>query len=481
MSLRTFFLRIISITYLLVPNIIFLISWIKPVFSVVLVLIILSFFVYIIESEKKRINADSNTNVKFPWILLVISLLSCVLFGIGEFREQTVDWGTNNFKIYDLVTLDWPTYYPKFSSYSCYYWAYYLPTAFLGKLVGIEYCRYFILIWSWIGISLIYLLLFEYKKSIKFVLLFVLFNNANIILLIIDLLNIPYFEHFIKYANVHLSDFNLAFWSPMVCSLQWVPQHLIPAGIVTLFLINPTGQRDYKADLFMYLCAILWSPLICIGLIPVILPKLWVNRNAINPFKSFPTYLLMILPFIPIALYLTANNAINTSGINDFIWNASPYWFDGYVVFLLINLGVWFWLLKEQLLSKNPYLIASLAAFAIFPLYRMGLFNDLLYRGIIPASFCLGIAILDGIERLIGTHQRKYYVGIALLLFLSVPSWIRLYEGCLPSQPFTTIEHPFTKNSKNTFDYLNEFYGANTIDQYKLREDSIFEKYFLNK
>lgn len=479
-------LRIASLTYLLIPNFIFLATWLKPTLGLFFGIILL--YVFWGESIREEIQIaiptqqSAKVNPKTLIILALIALGLCLCFGVGEYRSQVIDWGANNFKVYDLVTHKWPVYYENVKAYCCYYWGYYLTTAVLGKVMGLAYCKYLILIWSWIGVFLILLWLLSLKNSLLVVVLFLLFNNANMVLLPIDLLDIPFFETCIKYVNVHLNGFNINFWSPMITSFQWVPQHLIPAGITTLFLMQPSEQKSYKSDALIFMSTVLWSPLISIGLVPIVLAKLWATRQQVKLFQDFWKYVLIGIPFIPVALYLTANNTINnTTNVNQFIWNSSPYWLRGYLIFIMSNLLIWYGLLKPQLKAQNPFLIISLVSIALLALYRMGICNDLLFRGAIPASFALGVAIVTQLDKLRGENNKskKYILWLSFFLYCSIPSVYRIYQGILPSQPTTTIESPFMPNSTNIMDFLDTQYEPNASEQYTLKKHSIFEEYLM--
>ncbi|MGX7690032.1 hypothetical protein ACWA1C_22885 [Flectobacillus roseus] len=477
-------LRITSLIYLFIPNLIFTGAWFKDIISLPLACLLLLF---VFDSIRSELNQDKFSSpitylpLKDIIVLLLLGIGLCLVFGIGEYRQQTVDWGTNNFKVYDLVNYKWPTYYEKYNTFSSYYWAYYLPTAFLGKLFGIEFCRYIILLWSWIGVFLILMGLYKIGNGLKFVFLFLLFNNGNTLMFLIQMLNIPYLNQFVINSNVRLADFNITFWSPMIASLQWVPQHLIPAGVTTLLILNSENNKNYKLEILVLLCNIIWSPLICIGLLPVVIARYF--DKIINPqfYKLIPYFVLMIVPFIPSVLYLISNRAIELSDTNGFIWTKSKFWIEGYVAFWFFNMAVWFFLIKKSLKSsrQKQYLFCALGAFSLLPLYRVGMFNDLLLRGIIPSTFVLGVYVTQQIANL-KIQSFKFIAYVCLLCFLSIPSFIRIVEGIRPSSPVTSIAHPFQGEMKNTMDFLKEVYTERALVQYQLQSDSFCEKYLLD-
>jgi hypothetical protein len=479
-------LRIISISYLLLPNFIFLATWLNPVIGIISVfLLLLIFFRVVLYEEIKNNVSVTHTEKNNKLVFLILSLIAlglCFCFGIGEFRPQVVDWGANNFKIYDLVTKEWPLYYENLNAYGCYYWGYYLPTAFLGKILGLAYSKYIILLWSWVGVFLILIWLFDIRKSFFFIVLFLLFNNANTVFFLIDKLNIPFFQHFMKDGSLIIQDLHINIWSPMVTSLRWVPQHLIPGGIATLFLIHKSQTNNFKQDVLIFLSTMIWSPIISIGLTPFMLARLWINRREILLFKNLHSYILIGLPFISIVLYLTANNTIkNTTNANHFIWDNSLYWLPAYVLFVVFNLLIWGFLLKSHFSIQNSFLLIAFLVIPLLALYKLGIGNDLLFRGSIPAFIIVGVAVAKQSDDLRKNTKKRitFIMWISCFLFYALPSIYTIGKGFLPGRPATTIEYPFTQGSTNIMDYLNIIYEPTASEQYKLKENSIFEKYLM--
>ena len=128
-------LKIFTILYLLIPSILFLLTWIHLWIGIPCVLFI-TFYTW------KTFQGSEFSGNEFPIPLqnilhcLLISISLNYILGIGEFRPQTYDFQANNFKYYDLITNNLPVYYAEQKTYLCYYTGYYLPSALLAKVFG---------------------------------------------------------------------------------------------------------------------------------------------------------------------------------------------------------------------------------------------------------------------------------------------------------------------------------------------------------
>ena len=176
-------LKIITLFYLLLPSVLFLLTWIHLWIGILCVLIIL-FHVWKTCQPILQNPAEKVISISIILACLGISIAINFLLGIGEFRPQTYDFQANNYKYYDLITHDLPVYYAQQKTYLCYYTGYYLPTALLAKIFGIESARYFSFIWSVSGlwIVLLWVTSFQRKKPLFLILFVILFSNAWIVI-----------------------------------------------------------------------------------------------------------------------------------------------------------------------------------------------------------------------------------------------------------------------------------------------------------
>ena len=96
--------------YLVIPVLIFIIGWIKPLLAIPVAIGV----IVAAGNIWKRIE---DTETKIPWktvlIAFVIALVWCVLAGQGGYYYQSVDHNARNAIFRDLITREWPVIYPE--------------------------------------------------------------------------------------------------------------------------------------------------------------------------------------------------------------------------------------------------------------------------------------------------------------------------------------------------------------------------------
>ena len=193
--------------------------------------------------------------------------------GIGGFGFQNLDFLARNAVFHDLINYPWPVIYD-FSADSTlkemfgntgalvYYFAYWLPSALVGKLLGWKIANFVLFIWTLVGVSLCILLITRYigKASILIVLAFVFFSGLDIVGEIMVYMRefIPhaytgiyfpsanYWGFYLRYTlnNYHLEmwnsgdGFSFLNYNSHTVQFFWVFNQSIPAWLVTLLLLN---------------------------------------------------------------------------------------------------------------------------------------------------------------------------------------------------------------------------------------------------
>jgi hypothetical protein len=262
-------LKISTILYLLIPSILFLLTWIHLWIGIPCVLFIV-FFTW--KTIQESAISNDETFIYLPTILLclIISIVLNYVLGIGEFRPQTYDFQANNFKYYDLITHKLPVYYPEQKTYLCYYTGYYLPSALLSKVFGIETCRYFSFLWSVFGMWLVFLWISTFTRKNIFGLLTIVLLFANAWFAIKLLMNFAYFQEYLQPYYIQLNQFKLITTS-LIRNYAWATQHTIPACLGVCVLIESFKLKvNLKYLLLTLLSTMFWSPLTAVGLFPFV-------------------------------------------------------------------------------------------------------------------------------------------------------------------------------------------------------------------
>ncbi|GAB3924225.1 hypothetical protein GCM10028804_24080 [Larkinella terrae] len=410
-----------------------------------------------------------------------------LLFGFGEFNWQLFDYQFHNAKYHDLIVNPWPVYYTKYNAFMCYYNAYYLPVAFISKWIGIEYARYLALIWTWVGVFLIscwVLCLSPKRPGWVFLVLFLFSDSWIFIRLLRDFIPaLPY----LRPNYIDFGKFPVIIMSPFSDHLVWAPQHTIPALLAAFSLTSFYQQRQDEWLPTMALLlggALFWGPFAGIGSIPFVLYLLWLDLWR---FLKKPLYLLYSflagLGLLPLITYLTSTQITSDPSVNMFITQTGvAAWPLYYLLYILTNFVIWYIPLRLFMPNDSQlqnWLIVAIVTLCLLPLYRLGIMNDWQMRTNIPAY---AIIILFASQWLVNYRGSKNWVRWGFIVFWAVNSLsvLKFVASYIPPRPTTTfITQPSELGDENTPDLAVRHYNPATAQQYLLRPNSSFEKYFM--
>lgn len=145
-----------SMGYMYISVIIFLLGWVKPIFSIpTTIILLIAIYKYIKEkSEKLKEIKPIYVSVKMLLLVLVIVCIFGWLFGWTGRSKQTADWEKHNGVLADLTKKEWPVYYENNGRKSMltYYLGQYMVPTVVGKLFSsVKIAQYFNGIWAMIG------------------------------------------------------------------------------------------------------------------------------------------------------------------------------------------------------------------------------------------------------------------------------------------------------------------------------------------
>ncbi|MBV35464.1 MAG: hypothetical protein CMP47_08395 [Rickettsiales bacterium] len=391
--------------------------------------------------------------------------------------------------LHDLVYMDWPVVYNQTSeiTFLNYYFAYFLPPAFLAKITHPEFVDNYIIVWTAIGLYLSFrwFINFAGNKNIWLSLCFLLFLGGQ-----------DFLYAFIKLGiqNISSENTDLA-WQifkqevSTVCvfhntvlryptnffAISWAPQHLIGAWLVTsIFIENYKMKADQKYTVFIASLLPLWSVFNAIGLIPILLVSLLRNRRGLFSWQNVIGGLVLIL----IGFFYLSHHTVDEQG---WLWKyisvkALPI---KWMLFILFEVG-YIAILIHKFTIKSEWKILYLCSllFLIFlPIYVLGYMNDLLMRAAVPSIFVINLLAYLYYNR----SQFKYKRVVLFLIFIGVviPQTLTI-SSYLPEFIKYHVNHGFSasrvrvKNSKNLIE-LTEQDWFNV--QYFGKSDSFYYKY----
>jgi len=459
-------LRRLSYTYLILPFLLFCLSWLKPAFALVPATLIIWVLwrSWTPGSHDFEVSPFGHT---IPALVPVIAFagLWVVLSGVGGYAFQNWDHHWRNAVLRDLITYDWPVVYavPERGPIKMlvYYVGYWLPSALLGKAWGWQAANAFLFLWTWLGVLLVVLhLSFELKAApIKTLLMLVLFSGM-------DALGSLFFAH--EYPTLWPPIQHLEIWagdlqySSFTTQLFWVFHQAVPTWLcITVFVVlsgrsmraqstqhtagtlPAVAPRDITGQLILiWALCFFFAPLAALGLLPYLLLE-WVRQAHAGVKKAllamrFDLLLAAVLIFCISYLFFSLNAAAQERGIQ------TPVLTNVLVFFLLE--GGFLWLLLAARHRRDPrWGLTGLLLFFL-PFIQLGSGRDFVMRVSIAPLFFL---MLWTAEALItrkpsepGNHGRNYPVlQIALLICLVIGALTPLYE--INRSIYRTFEYYF--------------------------------------
>ena len=480
-------LKITTLLYLLIPSVLFLLTWVHLWIGIPCVLFII-FFVWKTYQSTFEEQSETRISSSLLWICLGLSVLINFLLGIGEFRPQTYDFQANNYKYYDLITHDLPVYYAQQKTYLCYYTGYYLPTALLAKIFGIESAKYFSFVWTVLGlwIVLLWIASFQRKNPLFLILFTILFSNAWVAVKLMTELKL--FQEYLRPYYFQINHFKLIN-ETFIKNYAWATQHTLPACLGACVLIHIFIEKDtfkdLKYPLIILLSTMFWSPLTAIGLFPFVGFLFLKNAHKLflqTKWQDLGLMTVLIISFSPLLLYFISTEGIHAKN-TEFIWQTGvSEWWILYLIYALFNFIVWGLLLYFYKNStQNIWTIA-----VIFPclvaLYRIGIYNDFNIRVAFPSFFILSILVGISLIEKVKIKPVLSPIIITFIAFGSITNINQLYKGIPNAKLLTTIEKPFIFKAKNMLEFQRVAYeDEEAILEYSLKKNSVFERYFLKK
>lgn len=518
--------------YIALPVCIFMLGWLKPVFSIPLVILIIICLVRIVLNNRHNPAISDNFRLSRSAIIKLfvaaafIIIWAC-LSGIGGVSFQVSDhyWRNTIFEI--LVNHDWPVRYEIVTAEGTsvreliYYIGFWLPAAFVGKVLGLHAGFIFQTIWACIGCFITYYLICRKFKNVRlwYLLLFVLFSGLDVIgatLLRNAIPNYMYYDGLSIYSP--LSTTHLEWWcdyqySSITTQLFWVFNQALPAWIATLLLIQ---RDDNRYRIFILGSLLLCSPFPLVGLLPFVF--YWIVKRQKGLF-SFENIVGGGISGIVSFLYLRANSASQMHGTNAatlsfpvkyimaaivlLIIGGFLYYFVRFKnqkrllylvgivllgaglaysvhagfdfcvkigvlgVFILLEAGVYYVLIfKYQ--KKEPLYYITFIWLCICPLLTVGAGQDFCMRASVPALLFLYLMVTD---TLIQTAKKRSYIHCALicivLLIGAITPVHEIYRSIRYTIDFHTSRVDILSNKANEEDTMraDNFSGVRSGDK----------------
>jgi len=388
----------LAVAYLVLPSLIFLLTWVRPWIGIPAAsVVVLTFMLFLRQGQAGEPRLRLSTG---NWIyVLALAFLWALLAGIGGFTPQASDYEKHNLAFHDLIQQSWPVYYVggAQTSYLCYGVGYYLTPAFVARAIGATSLPALTFLWGFMGVALFFYWVATFsrspQKTLAIVLLFA--TTETLWHVFLHLLHTPPFADAGKPITDSLVRLGVGSdYSDTWMSLQYRPQHVISAWLgAALFYDMFWVRRNPRGAGFVWAACWLWSPLMCLGLllVPLAALKHWRWREALEPVNFGGGILLAVL-----AVYFQGHVPLTEHGP---IWKFSSglNWLVLYPIFLLLQLSPVFFIYqadrKYHLLGElRPLFLGSFLVLLLLPLYKIGYYGDLRLQAATPALLFVGLA-----------------------------------------------------------------------------------------
>lgn len=473
-------LLILSIAYIYIPIVIFLVGWVR--FPIALICIgCLLYGIYKLfcdySKTKEKVYSDSVISIWGLGFACGLFLVVGYYAGWGRFVTQAGDWAKHNAVLADLVNKPWPVYYInqitgiEEHSMLTYYIAQYMLPALFGKIFhSFRVAEIVNFLWAEIGLLLVYLNIVRVLKIntiwLQNIAAFLLCFFCGPLLLGQKLRHLFFpldnSDGFIYHWFIFSEQIRLQYRSNYVM-LRWVFAQVLIIWLITILLF------EHKEKIENYVVLIL--PAMLAGALPFIdLVFIALAIAIIELFrkKAFKIWIRQILSLSNITVAATTGIVFllyyygNVLGEKQSNIDLSAIHYQGreilyFFLFISTMAGIYMaCLFKENV--KNPIYWVILITLVCIPLFKMGVYNDFVMCCSIPSLFILLLLVIKFLNKI----KYKEFLQIS---FLSKISYIVLIVTLMIGFIYPWREFIDSVKSDDLFSLGDEFESITLEEQ----------------
>ena len=396
-------IMILGYLYLILPYMIFLITWVKYFISIPSLILVIIATYFTIKDTKKHYNISYNFNL-FSFILLfIIITVWVILLGVGNIclpHHDTLNGRYAFFK--DLIDFNHPLIYPESGYGFVYYFAHWIIPAIFGKIFNYNVANIILILWTSLPLFLTLILLSIYFNKVKLKFIF-------IILLIFILFTPP---SLIFHIEGNTGSGLLTYFST---SLGNIAAYFNQGPAIYLMSILFLLQKNSFNFAFLGLSIMLYSPYATLGIIPFMIAKsiieISADKNELKNIFSVSNILSSISIF-PILLLYFSSTATKSDGLR-FVLTDYPVLY--LIELFMIKFGIIFILLFKYNKKNYLFYVSLFTLIAVSLIQYAGDHN--FHRTNITALFFLSIFLTDYfINHFNENSLRKYLLLIIFIL-----------------------------------------------------------------
>jgi len=457
-------LESVSLLYISAPFLIFCLYWLRPIYSIPLAIAYVATLAWggrraVLWSRENAADVpfwQSVTSGWRPFLGVVVLSFACVACtGVGGLTFRFADYVTYDSLLKLLMGGEWPVgaAIERSSGTSLmpgvYYWAYFLPSAFVGKLAGWNGAHLFQYFWSSLGVLLVLLWFLRILGvlQIRYALMFLFFAGLDVLGYI---------------ATSHLPDGDKLTWADYLTGTYWwsigpgwmahwtanwallTPEgtavsggvfyrfygplsflfdgviHVLPSWLLLMTVLHDVLRRKTLERAF-FLTSILplCSVFVTMGAVPMLAMAAWHTR-----LKGLFTPGNVVVGPIIVLLFALFYQHEEQDIVGGWLWKfqdlgeTGPMLLLYYVVSFGILAAVAPSMQGDGFRPGRVWFYGVLAVFLFAPWYRMGLFNDFTTKFVIPSQLVFMICLATALLRPEGAHAvlRKRLVVACLVV-----------------------------------------------------------------
>ena len=414
----------LTIAYLMLPVMLFFGIWLKPWIAVVAILLtLLCCYSYVTSLYPKSFSeislSKSNRITLYALAFLLLSLWA-LFSGIGGFGKSLWDHEKHYGIIKLLQFYGFPPSLPIDAS-NCttltYYYAYYLPAAVIGSLLGWQAGIWTLLLWTVTGVLLAgsWFLKLLKKANPAYLLIFIFYGGLDVLGYLMFNDSLPTIHsRFETFPTKSLPCFQYLGSTQI---LYYTPQHALTAWLLSaLFLKDYFYRPTLGRAGFLVLLGLAWSPLVTIGLLPLFFAL--ILRSKPLSFISLTNCFSILPALIFVFFYSSKSGDINLSFFSYDFYNKWPQMLIVYA----LEFGLLAFLLFQathNVLYKRLILISSVFLI-LFSFVWYGSINEFLYRAPNFATFVFPLLIALIIKELIERKSESLFFSVfVIIIFFS--------------------------------------------------------------
>ncbi len=333
-------------------------------------------------------------------VSLALALGLLILGGEGHLMFANWDWLWRDAVLSDLVRAPFPPTYDvggETFTLRAPLGMYMLP-AFIGRLSSLGWAHAALLAQNTLLLGLILYMLATIagRRAVLVVAVFLSFSGLDVVgtaLVWLGQGNGP--SDFVLPS--HIESWIGLQYSSVVTQVFWVPNHALPSYWLALLAVLCAKRELALAELGLVLAASLfWSPFAFIGTLPFAAYLLAKDARPIAVSLRFWLALAIALCFLPVAFYLK----IDAGEVPHEFLLFQPFMVSIIVLFLVIEIPH-VAIVRRVFKDLDPMVkgvtIVAIVTLLVLPTVRLGLADDLVMRGSIPALTLLAFAFAEAL------------------------------------------------------------------------------------